>query len=548
MAIKQGWPIALALGASTALAAASASATEAPIQSVTLYPGSATIERAIEVAPGTTQVEITGLLANFNTDTMRLQADPGIQVGQVLTRDRSSADSPSPREADLEAKVQALQDQIAAIEADAKAAQTAQAYLERLGSGGEGSVHPAPADPKNLLGTLDAIRKGSADALERIRADDIKKRALAKQLDALKRELGTVQASTRDSRTITVQLAARQAGRLLLSYQVNRAGWKPAYRASLDSNASSVALERLATISQKTGEDWSKVKLKLSTGQPTLSVSAPNPYPWLLTYQPPVDRSAMQLAELAPPAPPAAPLAFSRRAVTANATNGNPADANAADSYVAPILENQGNFSTEYEVPARVDLASDGREISVGLARQALPVKQRVQISPRTSKELAVLIAETVRPDGVWLPGQVQLRRDGSYVGAQHWDPQASERFRFAFGRDPLVRVTVEHKNEKSGQAGLFNRDNQKRIDDSYAVTSYHRQPIDILVLEPTPVSQSDKVSVKVALDPEPNLKEWEHRRGLVGWERTLKPNETARFNVGYVIDFPKEGVVFGLP
>jgi hypothetical protein len=141
----------------------------------------------------------------------------------------------------------------------------------------------------------------------------------------------------------------------------------------------------------------------------------------------------------------------------------------------------------------------------------------------------------------------VQLQRDGSYVGAQRWDAQANDRFVLSFGRDPLLRVTVEHRKENSGQAGIFRRDNQRRIADTFAITSFHRQPIDILVLEPTPVSQSDKVMVKVALNPEPTVKEWQHRRGLVGWEKTLKPNETTRFDVDYVIDYPTEGVMQGL-
>jgi uncharacterized protein (TIGR02231 family) len=529
MARRQAWTIALALSATIA------SATEAPIQSVTLYPGSATVERAIEVVPGMTQVEITGLLANFNTDTLRVQADPGIQVGQIVTRDNASIDSPSPREAELDARIQALQDQIAAIDADYKSAQMVQAYLDKLGAGGSGgpAERPAPIDPKGLAGTLDAIRKGGADALERMRNAEIRKRSLNKQLDLLKRELGKLQTSTRDSRTITVAVSARRAGRLVLAYQVSRAGWKPAYRASLDSNASTVELDRMATISQKTGEDWGNVKMRLSTGQPNLSVAAPNPSSWLLNYQPPQPPGAwVEKMAVAAPAPPA-PMAFARRAAP-------------ADDYVAPVLETQGTFATEYEVPARVNLASDGREISVGLAKHALPVKQRVQVAPRSS-ETAVVTAEAPRPEGVWLAGQVQLQRDGSYAGAQYWDPQASERFVFSFGRDPLIRVVVEHRNEKSGQAGLFNRDNQRRIADTYAVTSSHRQPIDILVLEPTPISQSDKVGVKVALSPEPSIREWEHRRGLVGWEKTLKPNETARFDVDYVIDYPKEGVVQGL-
>lgn len=533
MRMKQSWTMVLAVLAS------SASATDAPIQSVTLYPGSATVERVVQVTPGMTQVEITGLLANFNKDTVRLQADPGIQIGQVVTRDQGQVDSPSPRTAELEARVQALQDQIALIDADAKSAQLVQSYLERLGASESGAANPAPVDPKALSGTLDVIRKGGLDALERVQSDEVKKRALSKQLEVSKQDLAKAQASTRDSRVMTVSVAARQAGKIVLSYQVNRAGWKPAYRASLDSNASTIDLERMATISQKTGEDWSHVKLRLSTGQPDVSVYAPNPSSWLLSYRPPVENPEPLMRFRAPPAYASAPAPVAApQNVVANATR---------DDYVAPVFQTQGNFSTEFEVPARVSLASDGREISVGLSKQSLQAQQRVLISPRSSNEVAVLTAETSRPEGVWLPGQVQLQRDGSYVGALYWDPQSNERFQLAFGRDALVRVAIEHRNEKSGQTGFLTHDNQKRIADSYAVTSFHRQPIDILVLEATPVSQSDKVNVKVALHPEPAVKEWEHRRGLVAWEKTLKPNETARFDVDYVIDYPAEGQVDGL-
>jgi uncharacterized protein (TIGR02231 family) len=294
----------------------------------------------------------------------------------------------------------------------------------------------------------------------------------------------------------------------------------------------------MATVSQKTGEDWSNVKLRLSTGQPNLIVYAPDPSPWLMNYQPPVD-PAMFLRAPAPPPPPVP---------SADYRTIRPVEAAGQDDYIAPILETQGTFTTEFEVPARVTLASDGREIAVGLSRQTLKAEQRVLIAPRSGNEAAVVTARAPRPDGVWLPGQVQLQRDGSYVGAQHWDPQAGDRLQFAFGRDPLVRVTVEHRDRKSGEVGFFNGANQRRIADTYVVTSTHRQPVDVLVLEPTPISESDKVTVKTALRPEPDVRDWEHRRGLVGWSRTLKPNETARFDVDYVIDYPKDGVVQGLP
>lgn len=526
----------LALGA----VAASSSAAEAPIHSVTLYPGSATIERVVQVSPGTSQVEITGLMANFSLESVRLQADAGIQVGQVVTRDLASADSPSPDVARLEREIQALQDQLAPIEADYKAAQLVHAYLERLGSSGGTAQGAAPLDPKSVQGTLEAIRKGAAEALQRMHAGEVKKRPLARQLDVLQRELARRKAGTRDSRVMTVQVAVKQAGRLVLSYQVGGAGWKPAYRASLDSNASTVELERMAAITQKTGEEWRNVRLRLSTGQPNLAAHAPDPSSWLLDYHLPQPREERRLfAPPAPPPPPAPAQFLSRRA---------PKAADEVEEKLAPVVETQATFATVFEVPAQVTLAPDGREISVGLSKQSLPVRQRVRIAPRSEGDAAVVTVDAARPEGVWLPGRVQLRRDGSHVGALDWQPQASDKLELAFGRDPLMRVVVDHDSDMSGGVGVFSRANERRIADTYKVTSYHRQPIDILLLEPTPVSESDKVRVTVKLDPEPGIRQWQERRGLVAWERTLRPNETAQFKVDYTIVYPKEGEVQGLP
>lgn len=522
-----------------ALASLPSMALEAPIRSVTLYPGSATVERVAPVAQGATRIEITGLLANFDSSTLRLQADNGIQVGQVVTRDIDRIDSPDPRVAGLNTKIEALRDQIALVDAEIRSAQMVVTYLESL-RGGEGKEQAAPADAKALLGTIDAMRKGGSDAMVRAHEGEVKKRSLEQRLGVLARERARIQGSASSSRVLTVSVAARQAGTLTLSYQVNRAGWKPAYRASLDSNASSVDLERLATISQKTGEDWSDVRLRLSTGQPSLGVAAPDPAPWLLSYRAPQ-----------PPAPPAPPppsvdnRTFMRSVAPAPVTVAGSRRA-IEDDYIAPVIENQGNFSTEFEVPARVDLAADGREISVGLSSQKLQVRQRVLVAPR-SGEFAVLAADAARPAGVWLPGQVQLRRDGSYVGALHWNPVAEERLSLAFGRDPLVRVSVEKRDAQSGAAGFFKRDNQRRIADTYVITSSHRQPIDLLVLEATPVSESREIGVKTSFSPEPSIRDWQGRRGLVGWERSLAPNATARFDVDYVIDYPQEGSVNGL-
>lgn len=511
-------------------------ASDAPISTVVLYPGSATVERTAQVTPGMTQLEIKGLPSNFDTQTIRVQGDTGIQIGQVVTRDMGRTESVNAREAELEARIQALRDKLELADVEAKSAALVQKYLENLGSAGASSDKQQPlVDARSMAAMLEAIRRGGTDAFERIHRAEIQKRALSKQIDALDRDLVKLRSGSRDGRNLTVQLAVRQPGTVRISYQVNNAGWKPAYRAFLDSASSTVELERLATVSQKTGEDWSGVKLKLSTGQPRLSPTAPEPRPWIIGYRKPAQ--AQMESRVAAPAAMAAPASMPFQAKLYGES---------ADAYIPPVVETQGSFATEFDVPTRVNLPADGREISVALSKQNMPVRQRVRTTPRMEKS-AVVTAEAARPAGVWLPGTVQLYRDGSYVGNTHWNAQSSDKFLFAFGRDDLIRVTVDRTNEQSGTSGLFSQ-NERKVADVYTITSFHKTPVDLLVLEASPVSAAEEVKVQASFQPKPTIESWEQRRGIVGWESVIAPNQALKFRVDYGVVYPKEGTVTGLP
>jgi hypothetical protein len=52
---------------------------------------------------------------------------------------------------------------------------------------------------------------------------------------------------------------------------------------------------------------------------------------------------------------------------------------------------------------------------------------------------------------------------------------------------------------------------------------------------------------VQARFAPKPTVDSWEERRGVVAWKTTLAPAATAKFNVEYKIDYPKEGQMLGL-
>src|SRR2546427_146991 len=319
------------------------------ITSVTLYPGSATVERSARVAPGMTRLEISGLPANFDPQTVRVEAGPGIYIGEVSTQDQSRTAASNARESAIEEKIQALRDRQSVLEVDAKSGQMAADYIARLGAPASGTEKPAPAlNGKSVSEVIEAVRRGGSDAFGRIQKVQVQKREIDKQIRALERDLARLKSGAKDVRTIAVGVSAERPGELRVSYQVNGAGWRPAYRAGLDSAGSKVSLERQGTISQTTGEDWTNVRLKLSTGQPRLSPQGAEPRPWKLSLLGPnADRPSEISSGVVAAKAPAALM----RAKTNELRQETP-------------VELHTTFTTEFESPGPARLPSERRRLA----------------------------------------------------------------------------------------------------------------------------------------------------------------------------------------
>jgi len=511
----------------------SALAEESRISRVTLYAGSATVERSVAISTEATRVELTGLPANFDMRSLRVEADPGIRIGEVSVRDVSRTIALGSREAELEARIQALKDGRAMLETEAKSAEMVRDFLVSLSSRppADGEKRPS-VDAKSIPTVIEAIRRGGGDALGAIQRVEVKKRALDKQVAALERDLARLRSGARDARILVISYSATQPGEVRALYHVANAGWRPLYRASLDSNGSKVELERQAIVTQRTGEDWRGVTLRLSTGVPR-AANMVDPSTWELAIAPQVMNEARAMNDAMQ-----APASVAARMAAPKARAEEPR---------FDVVEQQTQFSTEFEVPGRVDLGADGRQVTVSLAKQSLAAKQRVRIVPR--RDLTPLVtAETAFPEGVWLSGDVQLYRDGSYIGSTYWNTQGKERVVLPFGRDDRIQVTVNRLKNRSGSAGIIGQRGERQIADQYAVTSRHKAPVELLVLESAPVAVSDKITVDTAFEPKPKTQNWEEKRGVIAWEQPLAPGQTLKFIADYTISYPKDLAIAGLP
>lgn len=106
-------------------------ATPSRITDVTLYPDSATVVRTATVAPGARSVELACLPMTFDADSLRVEGDSSIRVGDVRVESVPREGSGCARTA-LDTQIRALEDQRAALGVQIQANALSASYLKAV--------------------------------------------------------------------------------------------------------------------------------------------------------------------------------------------------------------------------------------------------------------------------------------------------------------------------------------------------------------------------------------------------------------------------------
>jgi uncharacterized protein (TIGR02231 family) len=138
------------------------------------------------------------------------------------------------------------------------------------------------------LQSINEYLRGRQEALAYKRIEIRRKIAiLNEQLGKLKLQLAQVQGKkTRPTSEVVVEVSANAAvsATLTLKYMVSSAGWSPTYDIRVADITKPMQLTYKAQVYQSTGEDWDKVQLALSSGEPNKDAIMPTLYPWRLDF------------------------------------------------------------------------------------------------------------------------------------------------------------------------------------------------------------------------------------------------------------------------
>lgn len=528
----------------------------ARISKVVVYPGVATVERTARISPGQRLLTVTCLPGGLDAAAVQVHADQGVRTGELSLRNQPRA-AVAACASPLDGRIQALEDQLAVLQAETTGLELASKYLTTQAGTSTVPDSRASATPANIAAVADALRRSAQDGQVRLHALRRQSESIERALQPLRDERERTGSDNTTVTTLTLQVASDKVAPIRITYNITGPSWQPSYRARLNPDTAQVQLERQALVAQNTGEDWSDVALILSTGRPNQATQGPLPRPWTLDVQPPQRALAKGALMEAMPAAAPAPMARMKLAGAANIAD--------AEMPVFDVTSLDRTYATEFIVPQRISVPSSGQRVTLALGQHQAAAKLRTRTTP-THEAAAYLVASIAPPPGVWPAGPVTLYREGTLVGTGRLDfasatvattpsPAAQPHGKapaapapaqtvLSFGRDDKVIVTVDPEQSNTTATGITNSGIERVIRRQFHVENRHSKSIDLQVLDASPISRNDAIEVKSTYTPTPTTTRWNAQPGALAWEQPLAAGATANFAVQHTIRHAKDVAV----
>lgn len=526
------------------------------ISGVTVFPSGAEVTRVtrVRIAEGDHVVLLTDLPAQAVPGSIRVEGKSSgrLEIGSVDTRrlavPRTDPVAAASERRTLELEIEKLKDARAVAQAASQAAETQKLFISklidlpsRLPTGGtQGSVQlPDWTQLYTIIG------ERTLEAQKAVLETSVKLRDIDRQISDLEKKLVAI-APVQEERTevkVFVTAGAALDAELSIRYQVVSANWTPLYDARLTTGARNEAprltLVRRASIQQRSGEDWTDVALSLSTTRPGSGTAAPELYAMLVDFE-----------SDAPPRPVASgaavrsvrPVAQEARADEEQRKTTDQLGSALAKAEDRPATVETAPFQAVFGVPGTVTVLTTGETKRVQIDEAQLDPALTVRVVPRLDQRAFLYAKVTLPKTTPYLPGQVSLFRDATFVGSGRLPQLApGEEHELGFGSDDSIRVRHAVLDEKRGESGIITSSKTDQRNYRIAVKNHHPRAMTVAVLDQIPVSQNQDIKVELIAKAQPTRKDPDDKRGVMAWDIKLEPNEEKQIEFGYRVSWPAD-------
>lgn len=526
------------------------------ISGVMVFPSGAEVTRVtrVRIAEGDHVVLLTDLPAQAVPGSIRVEGKSSgrLEIGSVDTRrlavPRTDPVAAASERRTLELEIEKLKDARAVAQAASQAAETQKLFIAKL------IDLPLRLPTGSTQGTVQLpdwtqlytiIGERTLEAQKAVLETTVKLRDIDRQITDLEKKLVAI-APVQEERTevkVFVTAGAAFDAELSIRYQVLSANWTPLYDARLTTGARNeaprLALVRRASIQQRSGEDWTDVALSLSTTRPGSGTAAPELYAMLVDFEsdapPRPVASGAAVRSIRPVAQEARADEDARKATDQLASGLAKAEDRVATVEAAP-------FQAVFGVPGTVTVLTTGETKRVQIDEAQLDPALTVRVVPRIDPRAFLYAKVTLPKTTPYLPGQVSLFRDATFVGSGRLPQLApGEEHELGFGSDDSIRVRHAVLDEKRGESGIITSSKTDQRNFRIAVKNHHPRAMTVAVLDQIPVSQNQDIKVELIAKAQPTRKDPDDKRGVMAWDLKLEPNEEKQIEFGYRVSWPAD-------
>lgn len=363
-----------------------------------------------------------------------------------------------------------------------------------------------------------------------------KESKLKSSLDRLKKQLSSMNAElNKPTSEILVTIAGNDnaSGKLVVTYNVRSAGWKPVYDIRVDDINNPIIINQNAMVMQNTGEDWEKVNLRLSTADPRRRGEKPVLSPWYINFEQPV--ALYDNLKKAPKVVYAAPVV-----VEENMQMDMEAEPEAVSAFTyTQVSEKQTNI--EYNIKIPYNIPSDNQQYTINIQESQLKADFEYYCVPKIDKEAFLIARLSDWEDLNLMPGDMNLFFEGTYVGKSYLNTgNTKDTLDLSLGRDKSIVVTRNIIKDFTEERTIGNSIRENQAWD-ITVRNNKKQAVELRIEDQLPISMNKDISVESVELSEGSVNE---NTGTVSWKLTLNPGVEKKLRIAFMIKYPKDKYV----
>lgn len=362
-----------------------------------------------------------------------------------------------------------------------------------------------------------------ASNLERIDKITVEKQALNLQIQKLEikaQELKARIIKLRSAILIKVNSPKDLLSTIGLSYSYrNLANWSPVYRMSFQGLDQKLQLQQLANIQQSTGEDWTDIKISLSTGSPNSNNQLPILSPqYVNLFLPEGRRDYLMSTNSAP---------VMRESMETKKV--------ASFDYRASAPQ-QLETRTDYSLNGSYSL-KNGNVERFAMREVLLTSTYHFESVPKLDPSVFLMATVKGADTLQLLPGEVSVFNQGAYGGKFYQSfTSGGEDLVFSLGKDQnfnIERERIFKESRSSLFGGTIVEEHHYRIKASHNKKTKAR----LIIKDQIPFSASNDLKVKI-LNIEGAKLDGEKR--FLEWNISLDPKEKRALDFKYSLSYPK--------